>query len=152
MESDRLDPREARRIAERAEAAPFVDYPPTPWWYAPAAGLWAGSFTLLAGVREHGLAVLGLLALVAVESAFLAWYSRYHGAFPSLRRAPREFRPAFARYFVGLALVLLLVVGAWVAWGVFVAAVVAAVSVAAGLALYERTYARAAARTRDRLA
>jgi hypothetical protein len=154
MESDRLDPREARRIAERAEAAPFVDYPATPWWYAPAAGLWAGALTLLVGFAQdrHALAVVGLLALVALESAFLAWYSRYHGALPSLRHAPAEFRPAFVRYGVGVVLVLALVAGTWLLAGPGAAAVVAGIAVTAGLVLYERTFARAAARTRDRLA
>ncbi|WP_244931609.1 hypothetical protein [Nocardioides sp. W7] len=154
MESDRLDPQQARRIAERAEAAPYIDYPPTPWWYAPAAGLWAGALILLIGLAQDRrvLALVGLLALVALEGAFLAWYSRYHGALPSLRHAPAEFRPAFVRYGVGVAVVLALVVGSWLLAGAIAAAVVAGVAVTVGLVLYERTFARAAARTRARLA
>lgn len=36
MESD--EARELLKVAERAEAAPYLDYPPTPWWYYPVVG------------------------------------------------------------------------------------------------------------------
>ena len=81
MESDRLDPAQARRIAERAEAAPWIDYPPTPRWFAPATGLWSGALVLMAAALrdERPFAALGLLLLVLLEGAFLGWYSRYQG-------------------------------------------------------------------------
>lgn len=153
MESDQLDPREARRIAERAEAAPYVDYPPTPWWFPLSAGLWAGALVLAMGLaQDHPVAVVAIVALVAVESAFLSWYARYHGALPSMRRAPAEFRPAFVRYVAGCAVVVGLVGGTWWLSGHVAAAGVTLVAVAAGLTLYERTFARAARRARERLA
>ncbi|WP_460491309.1 hypothetical protein [Dactylosporangium cerinum] len=33
MESDEV--REQLALVQRAEAAPYIDYPPTPWWYSP---------------------------------------------------------------------------------------------------------------------
>ncbi|SDE01162.1 hypothetical protein [Nocardioides lianchengensis] len=153
MESDQLDPHEARRIAERAEAAPYVDYPPTPWWYPPAAGAWAAALVLTMGLaQDHPVAAVGIVALIAVESAFLGWYARYHGAFPSLRRAPAEFRPAFVRYVVGVVSVFVLVGATWWLVGYVAAGGVALVLVTTGLALYERAFAGAAERTRARLA
>jgi hypothetical protein len=153
MESDRLDPTQARRIAERAEAAPYVDYPPTPWWYAPSVGLWAAALVLMTGAAPDGpLSALGIVALVVLEGAFLRWYFRYHGAVPSLRHAPPEFRPAFARYAVGVVATVGLVACGWLLAGPWLAASVALVSVTVGLVLYERTFAAAARRTRERLA
>jgi hypothetical protein len=82
MESSPLP--EQLRAVERGEAAPYVRFPPTPWWYAPVV----------------------VIAAIAV---------------------------------------------AWWLGGVAVGAVVAFVTVTAGLAVYERRYAVAAARVRERL-
>jgi hypothetical protein len=153
MESEIYDPADADRIAERAEVAPYVDYPPTPRWYFPAGGAWAAAYVALLGLHDShdGWMVAGLLALVALQGAFLAWYRSYHGAMPRLRRAPREFRRAFLGYGVGCVVVVAVVVAAWLAAGVAAAAVVAFVAVTAGLAWYERVYAAAAGRTRERV-
>lgn len=159
MESDpgsdlRKSQRMAQKMAERAEAAPYVDYPPTPKWYPPSVGVWAAALVLLIAQREDHqvLTVIGILALVAIEGAFLSWYSRYHGALPSLRHPPAEFRVAFLRYLAGLAVVIGLIALAWWVVDPWAAAIVTLVSVTAGLALYEREYAAAARRTRQRLA
>lgn len=154
MESDRLDPREARRIAERAEAAPYVDYPPTPWWYAPVVGLWSAALLLnlsLAG-SHTAIAVPAILILVTLEGAAIGWYFRRYGAVPSMRRPPAEFRRALAGYAVGCLAVVALVALAWHTTGPPVAALLAGVLVTIGLLVYERSYAAAARRTRDRLA
>jgi hypothetical protein len=139
--------------AERAAAAPYVDYPATPPWYAPAVGAWAGALVgALLLLDEHPvLRVVSLLALVAVESGFIAWYRRYRGTMPTLRRAPAEMSREFGWYFLGLALVVAVVAAAalWVS-GVL-AAVLAFVLVTVGAEAYERRYARAAAATRARL-
>jgi hypothetical protein len=34
-------PSEQLRAAERGEAASYVRFPPTPWWYSPVVGAWA---------------------------------------------------------------------------------------------------------------
>jgi len=155
MESiDRETLQQAQRAAERAEAAPYVDYPRTPAWYPPAMGAWAAAYTLLLTLWEdHGLwLVLGMIGLASLTGLFLGWYSRHHGAIPHLRHAPREFRSAFATY----AAVLVGIVGATVlAWWLVaptLAALAAFVSTVIGLHLYERAYAVSARRTRERLA
>ncbi|NPC97455.1 hypothetical protein [Nocardioides sp. zg-DK7169] len=155
MESiDRAELVRAQRAAERAEAAPYTDYPPTPWWYPPAMGVWVTAYVLLLTLREgHGVwLIVGMVGLAALVGLFLSWYSRHHGAMPNLRRAPREFRPAFACY----AGVLVGIVGstalAWRLVGPVLAAPVAFVTTVAGIVVYERAYAAAARRTRERLA
>ena len=81
------------RAAERAEAAPWTDYPPTPAWYPPLTGAWAALLVLAATTRDtHPVAaVVGLIALIAVEMAFINWYRRYRGVMPSFKTsAPRS--------------------------------------------------------------
>lgn len=143
------------RELERAEAAPYVDYPPTPAWYFPAAGAWFAGITGVQGLTEDHLplAIALVVVLLGALGAFCAWYARYRGAMPSiLRRAPRGMHRTFIAYFVGVALVLGAVwgTGEEVGWGwasalMFVLATV-------GLWLHEKSYAAAAARVRDRLA
>ncbi|WP_435747785.1 hypothetical protein [Nocardioides sp. SYSU DS0663] len=151
MESNR---HQQLRDLERAEAAPYIDYPPTPWWYHPAAGLWFAGLTGTKGLTEDHLpAAIGLLVvLLAALGAFSAWYARYRGAMPSLlRRAPKGMGPMFALYFVGVAGVLGAVwwtgeTAGW-AWASALMFVLATV----GLWLHEHSYAAAAARVRERL-
>jgi O-antigen/teichoic acid export membrane protein len=150
MESSEL--RERLRVAERAAAAPYVDYPPTPRWYPPAAGLWSVALVLVVGLPTHSdvWRPVGLCLLVAVNLVFVRWYRRYRGTAPR-GRAPREIRRVMAAFVVGAVVI---VAGAallvWLASAV-VAAVVAFVVVTGAIAWYERVYARAADRTRERL-
>lgn len=140
------------RAAERAAAAPYVVFPPTPRWYPPAVGTWAATLlALFAWGPGTATFAVGLVALLAVELGFLRWYARRHGAMPSLRQPPAEFRPAFRRYAVGVAVVVALVALAWVLVGEWAAVATTWVAVTAGLAGYERLYAEAARRTRERL-
>jgi hypothetical protein len=50
--------------AERAAAAPYVDYPPSPRWFAPAAGLWAAGLVLAATALGDHPAVAIPIAVV----------------------------------------------------------------------------------------
>ena len=43
-----MTPEEQLRQVERAQTAPWVDYPPTPNWYYPAVGLWLGAMCVAA--------------------------------------------------------------------------------------------------------
>ncbi|WP_193606541.1 hypothetical protein [Nocardioides lijunqiniae] len=154
MESDPLDDvREAQRVADRAEAAPYIDFPPTPWWYPPAAGLWAGALVSMLALTERRspISVVGIALLLLVQMAFVTWYTRYHGALPSPKGAPPEFRPAFARYTAGILVIMAAGALVWLLLNAWVAAATTAVLVTVGLTLYERAYADAAERTRARL-
>ncbi|MDN4171511.1 hypothetical protein QWY28_00995 [Nocardioides sp. SOB77] len=143
------------RTLERAEAAPYVDYPPTPGWYFPAAGAWFAGITGFQGLTDDHLPLaLGLLVVLLVGlGAFCGWYARYRGVMPSmLRRAPRGMGTMFAVYFVGAALVLGAVwaTGHAVGWGW--ASALMFVLATTGLWLHEKSYAAAATRVRERLA
>ena len=150
MESD--DIRHSLRQADRAESAPWIDYPPTPRWYPPATGAWAALLTLALTELEEGMRLVALLALVGVELGFVRWYVRYRGGVMPTRQAPREFRRAITLFVLGAAAV---VAGA-VAWVLLVSPWVAAawvlLTTTAVFAWYERAYADAARRARERLA
>jgi len=151
MESN-ADVAEALRTADRAAAAPYIDYPPTPRWYPPVTGLWAGAFCLVMGIPDDSeLRLVAILALVGAEVAFLLWYRRYRGTWPR-GRAPEEIRKVMMIFFVGVATVVaVLALTLWLA-PAWVAAIVAVIVVTPAVAWYERAYAAAAARARVRLA
>jgi len=145
------DPRQDLADAERAAAAPYVDYPKTPAWYPPAVGVWAAALVAVLGVDGHTLRSAGLAVLIVVEVLFLAWYRRKRGVMPNLRGAPREIAREMRWYVVGALVVVAAVVAALTVTSLLAVAV-ALVLVTAGVAAYERRYEVAAARTRDRLA
>lgn len=152
MESDA---EEQLRIIERAEAAPYISYPKTPWWYPPVAGLWVasliGAFTWW---RESGLLFVGSLAvLLALAVAVLTWMQRRHGAmpFPGRGRPPREIGAILVRYLLAVPVLVVAVGLVWWLAGVLAGAVAAFVLVTACLWYYEPRYAVAAAKVRERL-
>ena len=151
MESDA---QEQLRILERAEAAPYISYPVTPW-YSPVMGLWAAAMIgVFTWWRSNGaLFVASLVVLIALEVAFLAWMQRRHGAMPMPGRGtpPKEIGAVWRGYVLSVPVVAVLVTLAWWLVGVPAAAVTAFVVVTAGLAYYERRYAQAAAKVRERL-
>lgn len=134
------------RDADRAEAAPWIEFPATPWWYVPIASIWIGGVVLALSYRS----MLLFFALVAAELLFLTWYRRCRGMWPT-GPAPREYRRpitlAGASIFasLGVAAVVWLFAGPWGS------AITMAVLSAAILTWYERAYADAARRTRERL-
>src|SRR4051794_9445769 len=145
MESDEI--RDALRGADLAEAAPWTDYPPTPWWYVPVASLWAGSLVLALAFSNRPL----FLLLVAAELLFLAWYRRYRGLWPT-GAAPRELRGPIWRF---VAASVAAIAAAWAVHllaGLWWSAATMALLTAGVLGWYERAYADAARRTRERLA
>src|SRR4051812_33762710 len=152
MESD---VEEQLRIIERAEAAPYVSYPKTPWWYSPVVGLWvAGMIGTFSWWRENGLLFVGSLAvLIALEIGFLTWMQRRHGAmpFPGRGRPPREIGRIWQRYFLTVPVFVLAVALVWWLAGVLAAALTAFGLVTVGLWYYERRYAVAAVQVRERL-
>ena len=150
MESS-FDPRQDLVDAERAAAAPYLDYPPTPAWFAPAVGLWAGALVAVLGLDSHALRLASIAVLIAVELLFLGWYRRKRGVMPRLRHAPPEIAREMRWYGVGVLVLVVVVVGTFLV-STLAAVVLTMLLVTAGLAAYERRYERAAAATRARLA
>jgi hypothetical protein len=146
---------EQLRAIERGEAAPYIRFPPTPWWYYPAVGAWAAGFVgTFHWWRVNGvLFVSSLVLLIALELLFIGWMKRRHGALPipGYGRPPAEIASVWRGYLAGLLMVIAAVAFAWWLSGVAVGAAVAFLTVTAGLAVYEWRYGRAAARLRERL-
>lgn len=160
MESD-AELRERLRVAERAAAAPYVDYPPTPWWYPAMLAVYAAALALVFGAARGQLTFFGELVAVAVLllavfllGAWWRWDRNRRGTWPRVWRfssAPPEIRPVMRRWFAGFVVVLA-VAAALVVWvSVWLAAPVAAVITYLGVVWYERVFGRAAARVRERL-
>ena len=148
MESNEL--RESLREAERGKASTWIDYPPTPRWWAPMFGVWAAVFTANEGYVGGLPGALVTLVLAAFMGGVIGWQRRVRGTFPT-GRPPRELNASLLGLFAGAAVIAL------VAWLVAVQVAVWAAVVVAGLgswalvAWYERVYARVSDRVRDRL-
>jgi hypothetical protein len=148
-------PEEQLRAIEQGEAAPYISYPPSPWWYSPMVGAWAAAFVgAFAWWRVNGPLFIGsLVVLTLLEGVFIGWLKRRHGAlpWPGYGRPPAEIASVWRGYAAGLVMVAAAVGVSWWLGGVPVGAAVAFVTVTAGLAFYEWRYAQAAARVRERL-
>lgn len=146
--------REALAELERGEASPYVDYPPTPAWYPPSVGVFAGALVVGIAVLINstwlGCVVIG--GLVVLEAAFLSWYSRFHGAMPSMRNPPMEFRSLIRRFAVGYAALIGVTVALWFLTNAWVTAAAVAGMATVAVTIYEKAYAATAARTSARLA
>lgn len=144
------------RAAERAAAAPFIDYPKTPWWYPL---LFATFMTaVLAGPalvqHGHGIAGFGLQFLsLAALITFARWYRTRWGAWPRMSAAPAEIKGAY-RWFLTMFVVGAVVsVAAWLLGGPQVGLPAIFVVAYALIWAYEGVvYPRAAQRVRERLA
>lgn len=147
---------------ERAEAAPYVDQRPSPWWFAPAFALWFG---VMAAVQDfhwstdvdstwQALVTLAILIpMAALIGAYTSWHQRYHGAWPKLvGPKPPEIRRVYRVYFVMFLLAAAALVGLALVVPWWVTGPVTAVVAYGCLAAYERIYERAAAAVRERLA
>ncbi len=146
---------EQLRAAERGAAAPYIDYPPTPWWYAPAVGAWvAAMIGTFIWWRENAVLFTGsLVILIAIEIVFITKMQRRHGALPRPGRGtpPVEIAGVWRQYLIAVPVIVAVVALAWWLGGVGVAAGTAFLLVTAGLIRYEKAYAAAAAKTRSRL-
>jgi hypothetical protein len=140
-------------LAERASVAPYVDYPPTPRWYAPAVGLWAaGMAFVLANMSDNkSFAVPALVVLLVIEVAFMRWYRNYMGTMPNYENAPAEIRRELWRYAVGVVVAFAAICAGLYFGGALAGAIVAFSTVTIGLTVYERRYAAAAKQTKQRL-
>jgi hypothetical protein len=150
------DPAEHVRAMQRAEAAPYVRMPPSPWWVPLVFGAWAAAYVgaFVFWRQNQAAFIVAMLLLVGGVCALLGWLTRRFGALPLPGRGtpPAEIRREYRRYGVGVVVVVGLVAGAWWWAGAPAAAGSAFASVTAGLALYQASYERAAASVRERLA
>ncbi|GAB3089599.1 hypothetical protein GCM10027215_39460 [Nocardioides zeae] len=160
MESN--DVRAQLHALERAEAAPYVDQRPSPWWFAPAFGAWFG---VMAAVQDfhwshdvssmwQALVTLAILVpMAALIGAYTSWHQRYHGAWPKLvGPKPPEIRRVYRLYFLAFVVVAAALVGVALLVPWWVTGAVTAVVAYGFLVAYERVYERAAAAVRERLA
>lgn len=150
MESNHDDLLAAQRAADRAEAAPWVEFPPTPAWYPVAFGTWAAALTATMAWLDGAWRTIAVFALVGLELAFIAWYRRYRGTMPS-GWPPREFKRAVVVFTVLMTSCLVVVAALLLADLDWPAVVLAPVWVVPVVWWYEGAYARAAAAARARL-
>lgn len=159
MESD--EARDVLRQAERAAAAPWVDYPPDPAWHA-AALSFAGVLPVLIGAQLFGVLagrpMFIIMSSVVVSLAVVVVVTdqrRQRGTWPS-GEMPAELRTVFRWFLAGVIALAVgfVVVGALVPAPVpLLVALVLAYGVSwLGARRYSRAYDRAATRVRERLA
>lgn len=149
MESD--DARNALRAADRAAAAPWIDYPPVPWWHPLFFAAYAAGLTLAIGLLD-GLATAGVeLVLVVVMLGYTRWYVRKRGTYPK-GTPPQEIRRPLHLMIAGAVLIAVATFALGALVSVWLAAAFAAVTTSGGITAYEAAYARGAQRARDRLA
>lgn len=152
VESD-ATPHQALAEAERATASLWVDYPPTPAWYCPAAGAWHAGFVLAVGGLYESPAwlAISMSVLTSLLAGFTAWYTRYRGAAPRVRSAPAEFTTPIMAYMGAWVTAVAVIAAVSVMVDYRVGAVVAFMLVTSVFYVYEWAYAAAAAATRERL-
>lgn len=150
MESDAY---EMMSELERAEAAPYVYYEPTPWWCGPYFGAYFVALVLGFGA-DHSLVQLATL-VVTLGSLFLVvrYIKRRNGVLPMPGRGnpPPEIARAYRLYFWSLIPVGAFLILCFLLLRPPVTAAIAFVTVTAGFVVYDRTYGRAAAAVRERL-
>ncbi len=140
-------------MADRAEAAPWTDYPTPPWWYPSAFAGW--SVALLACLTADDDAIwsdLGVLVLVLLEVGFLVRMRRSWGTWPRMGSMPPELHRA-AVVFVAAAVALVGVVSLLQhQLGLSASGPVLAVGIGVLVSWYNDAYAGAARRTSQRVA
>jgi hypothetical protein len=82
-------PSEQLRAAERGEAAPYVRFPPTPWWYSPVVGAWAAAFVGTFACWLGGVAAGAVVAFVTVTAGLAVYERRYAVAAARVRERLR---------------------------------------------------------------
>jgi hypothetical protein len=134
----------------RGEAAAWIDYPPTPVWWAVGFGAWAAAFALVVGLLDGRTQSLAMLALVLVLAVPVTWDRRRRGTYPT-GRPPRELNGPILRMVLSVSVIGGL---AWLAGeqvSVWLAAATAGGGAFAVVLRFEHEYAAAAGRLRERL-
>ena len=151
METNKT-PEEQLRQVERAQTAPWVDYPPTPNWYYPAVGLWLGAMCVAAvKVFSDNRWIAVVAVLLVLEVTLINWMKRGRPAMPNLRTVPGEFE-RLVKWFVLIAILIVAATLALVIAGLEVAGFsLGAAATAIGLYVYEKKFEAAADQARLRL-
>lgn len=152
MES--TDPRELARTLERAEAAPYLDYPELPGWYPVAFAAWFAAMAAVVGYVGNLWVIAAVFGLIVVEVLFVRWFVRAHGAmpWPGKGNPPAEIARLYRAYYVAAAGVVVAVGLTWWLVGHWPAVAATFVLASLGFWLYDVRYEVAAARVRERLA
>lgn len=156
MESNEI--REQLRLAERAAAAPYIDYPKDPWWQFLLLSLVLPIFALLLNTLVNGsttmrsLLALQSLAITGITLAVVLSQRKRRGALPSGGKAPAELRRVFRWYFVGASALTLAVSALALTTPLYVSMPVAWALSLFGIAWFGMAHERAAVRIRERLA
>ena len=150
-----LDAEQARQHlaeVERAESLIWTNSPPLGWAWPVAFGLWFGAFVAIQSVASTLLSILGLIGLMAVMGAGVRWYVAKRGTMPKgLRTAPAELHRPMIGYLVSVAATAAVAVALHIAVGGVISALFVTVAATIIMAVYERTYATAAAAATRRL-
>lgn len=141
---------EQLRAIERGQAAPWVAHPPMAWWWPLGFGVWTATYTLSQGLLVDGPRLLASLLHLAVALVAVWWMRRVRGTYPR-GGSPQELNGSFVLIFGGAVVVALAVLAVHVWQGPWAAAGVGFVLAWALVATYERAYAAASARVRERL-
>ena len=154
MESDE-GLRDHYRTAERAAAAPYLEYPEDPWWTAPGFGVLGALFVL--GLDLYGRddvrdlwGSLAHLLVVAGAVSYIWWQRRRRQTMPS-GNAPPEVNRVLVSFIVGAVIIA---VGLFLLGDLaplWLGLPVAFVVVTAAMYWYGTAYERAAAAARERL-
>lgn len=147
--------RDQLRAAERAAAAPYVDYPKDPWWTVPGFGALASLFVLGVNLRQQSdlpdwAGTLPLALVAASVCGYVLWQRRRRGIAPS-GKAPREVSRVLWRFVLGafvVAVVMFVLADLAPLW---LAVPFAFVFASGGMLWFGRAYDRAAAQARERL-
>ncbi|MQA82997.1 MAG: hypothetical protein GEV10_31855 [Streptosporangiales bacterium] len=147
--------REQLRAAERAAAAPYVDYPKDPWWTVPGFGALASLIVLGVNLREQSdmpdwAATLPLALVAAGACGYVLWQRRRRGTMPS-GKAPREVNRVLWGFVLGAVVVAVVVFVFADLAPLWLAVPSAFVLASGGMLWFGRAYDRAAAQARERL-
>lgn len=93
--------------AERLKTLAWTEAEDIPLWMYPVAGAWFSAVMVaLRLMWDNSWWILLLIALLALEGAFIGWVTKMRKANPRLRTMPPEFRKAVIGYVIGLAVVV----------------------------------------------
>jgi len=151
-----MESKDLLRDLNLAAARPFIEYPPTPWWYPALMG---GYFAAIAaamflGANGHGVVAFGVFGVAIVTlGLFFRWYRSRWGTWPQMSEAPPEIRRAYRLAFTGASAALVLTVAVGFLSPPLVTVAVTFVIFTTSVWAYERrVYPAACAAVRSRLA